>query len=254
MRRRQTPADRWLHQAAELRARWLTSALPYSVPRLEFLRRAALGYLVNHRWQKFVARFYPQIHLAIQPLLRETLWPDQRTDTVRSGYAVATPQQTFVRRSTPEAAGFDAFMSANSQGITYRSSPASAQPDLIDHSTTLAQRLRRSTMRRVETRESRLELAVHRLARQTKRMEEHLSGAPEMVVHKSAPVGVAAEHHAPPESERFERPTRVRDTVNEAPWARSATAPLLSIEQLTDQVIRQIDSRVIAMRERMGRI
>jgi len=75
-----------------------------------------------------------------------------------------------------------------------------------------------------------------------------------MVVHKPAPAAVRAERPETPEPERFQRSAQVWDTVNEAPRVRAATAPSLSIEQLTDQVIRQIDSRVIAMRERMGRI
>lgn len=45
----------------------------------------------------------------------------------------------------------------------------------------------------------------------------------------------------------------VVETVHVAPWLK-ATPPPANIEQIADQVIRHIDSRVIAWRERMGRI
>jgi hypothetical protein len=42
------------------------------------------------------------------------------------------------------------------------------------------------------------------------------------------------------------------DSVHVAPWLKTAP-PALSIEQLTEHVIRHIDSRMIACRERMGK-
>jgi hypothetical protein len=252
--RQQTPADRWLRQAAELRARWTSGTLAYNFPRLEFLRQAAARCPAHHRWQKLVARFYPQIHLAIQPLLREALWPDRYAEAARPGYAVATPQEIVARRFTPGTAGVRDFLLPSPRRITEQADPASARLGFIEHAATLAQRLRRYTMRQVEVDESRLELSVRRLTRQVRRVEERLPGAPQMVVHKPAPATVRTERRETPEPERFQRPAQVWDTVNEAPRVRAATAPSLSIEQLTDQVIRQIDSRVIAMRERMGRI
>jgi hypothetical protein len=44
------------------------------------------------------------------------------------------------------------------------------------------------------------------------------------------------------------------DTVHVAPWLKGASAPAANIEQITEQVIRQIDNRLIAWRERMGKI
>ena len=42
------------------------------------------------------------------------------------------------------------------------------------------------------------------------------------------------------------------DSVRTAAWAKHA-APAINVDSLTDQVIRQIDNRVISLRERMGR-
>ncbi|MEO7143708.1 MAG: hypothetical protein ABI165_09425 [Bryobacteraceae bacterium] len=44
------------------------------------------------------------------------------------------------------------------------------------------------------------------------------------------------------------------DTVHTAPWLKTPAAPTVNVEQLTDQVIRQIDNRMIAWRERMGKV
>ena len=252
--RQQTPGYRWIRQAAELCARRMPGTLAYNFPRLEFLRQAAASYRVNYQWQRFVARFYPQIHLAIQPLLRKTLWADQNAHRVPSEYALASAQRFFPRRSASEAVGFKASASLNSQAMTYQANSRRPKWDSIEHATALAERLRRYTMRQVEVNESNLELIVRRLAHQMQRVEERLPGVPQRVVRMPAPAVIAAERQEMPEPERFLRRAKGQDTVNEAPWARAATAPSLSIEQLTDQVIRQIDSRVIAMRERMGRI
>ena len=42
------------------------------------------------------------------------------------------------------------------------------------------------------------------------------------------------------------------DTVQTAPWLK-AVAPAPNIDQIADHVIRQIDSRMTAWRERMGK-
>jgi hypothetical protein len=47
-------------------------------------------------------------------------------------------------------------------------------------------------------------------------------------------------------------PNQPADSVHVAPWLKTVP-PAVSIEQLTEQVIRQIDSRMIACRERMGK-
>lgn len=64
----------------------------------------------------------------------------------------------------------------------------------------------------------------------------------------AAPVPVAA----PVQPAPIHREEAV-ETVHVAPRLKAA-APTVNIDQIADQVIRQIDSRVIAWRERMGRI
>ena len=47
---------------------------------------------------------------------------------------------------------------------------------------------------------------------------------------------------------------RAFDTVHAAEWSRTPVPAAVSVHQLTEQVIRQIDSRMIAWRERMGKV
>jgi hypothetical protein len=252
--RRPTPADRWLRQAAERRLRWLRGTLTRGLPRLEFLRRPVTNYSVHHRWERFVFQFYPQIHLTIEPWLREALRPSHSPEAIRRLYTTAAPKHTLAKASTPKSAGIRKFGSLNPRGIREQAHPVSASLDFVGHVRALEQQLRRYATRQTGMGESTLEVALRRLTHQMRRVEEHLTEAPEIVLHGLAPAVVAAEHRAPAEAERFPPAAKAWDSFNQAPRAQPAAAPALDIEQLTDQVIRQIDSRVIAMRERMGRI
>jgi hypothetical protein len=46
-------------------------------------------------------------------------------------------------------------------------------------------------------------------------------------------------------------PSRPRSSA--PAWPQAATSPVINVEQLTDQVLRQIDRRFVAYRERMGK-
>lgn len=251
--RQGTPADRWLRRAAEFRARWLRSALPSRRPHLEFLRRASVSYNVSQRWQEILFHFYPQIHLVMQPLIREASGPGQRAETVQGSGRIA-PREILVGRPWPKAAWFGASGGVSSQTTPYPANHVSPDSDSIDHVTALAKWLCRYTTLRSETSESSLELNVRRLTHQTQRVEESHPRTPEMVIYRPAAAANAAERRDISESERIQRPEQVWHIASEAPRARAAATPSVSIEQLTEHVIRQIDSRVIAMRERMGRI
>ncbi len=70
-------------------------------------------------------------------------------------------------------------------------------------------------------------------------------------VSRSAPLpqhqaGLAAPSH-------LRRGQEAAETVHVAPWLKTP-APPVNVAQLAEQVIRQIDNRVIAWRERMGRV
>jgi hypothetical protein len=94
-----------------------------------------------------------------------------------------------------------------------------------------------------------------RVARQTQRVEQRAFGTPATVLtrptaatseqHRATPV-VETEHRAEGMPEIFDRRTGV--------WTGNNSAQMsdMNMEQITEHVMRRIDDRVIAMRERMG--
>jgi hypothetical protein len=49
--------------------------------------------------------------------------------------------------------------------------------------------------------------------------------------------------------------TQVTTVVETAPWLQDKVSVTgMNIDQITDQVVKQLDRRVVAARERMGRI
>ena len=87
-----------------------------------------------------------------------------------------------------------------------------------------------------------------------RRMEELTPEAPARVVmSRPAVISEASESARDP----FQRPWRTRPfepSSPQHPGAPAAAPPAIDTEQLADQVLRQIDRRLIASRERMGRI
>lgn len=251
---RQDPAHRWLRQAKALRVRLLRNSLPGTFLQMEFLRQAAARNRVHHHWQLSLSRLYPQIHLAIQPLLRKTAWREPPVKVIREwGGAPAGPPRPGAERRVPEAAvqptPAERLDSPSAAYLRIRRRSARAAGEF----STLAVRLRRYTTLRQEISESASEVVFHRLARQAVRVEETPHSLV-LVVHRPAAGTIVARRLAASGSDQPVHPPRVMETTHEAPWARAAAAPPMNIEYLTDQVIRQIDSRVVAMRERMGRI
>lgn len=249
-----TPADRWVRHAEALRVRGLRNSLLGGFPQMEFLRRAAARCQMNHYWQLAVSRFSPQIHLAIRPLLREAGWPEASAIAIRERQAAASSLPQPPRYMPGGPAQPLAVARPVSPAVTYRAIPRSDWRGPANEFTTLAARLRQHVTLRTETSESALELTLHRVTQKARRVEERLPGTLAMIVRKPVPAtmvagGLAARGPEPPVP-----PHRVFETTGEAPWARATAPPPLNIEYLTGQVIRQIDSRMIAMRERMGRV
>jgi len=93
--------------------------------------------------------------------------------------------------------------------------------------------------------------------RQLQRVEESISRvSTELAVRKQTAAAAANTRDASPLRDAFPqtRPANSPpDTVHVAAWHK-ASLPMPGIEQLADQVIRQIDRRMIAFRERMGRV
>ena len=97
-------------------------------------------------------------------------------------------------------------------------------------------------------------------AKRSARIEERLQQITEMTVRRAELVSAqpaATTPQKPAAASAFsaaQAGNSSYDAVHTAPWARSSSPHTTNIEQLTDQVIRQIDNRMIAWRERMGKV
>ena len=316
--------SRWFDWARALHCRHVRIAQSYRLLNMALLvRPAPLIQRLHQQWLLASTRYFPRIHLAIQPLLTRSVWrermnlardpgigapthgdktftkrvswfPDQgrgRTTqrfndlTVRES-RLATLQTVFrsmgiaPREMGRQAAGgpLTRGRSLNSAG-TYsgirldrrfglehdlgggRCGSGAVGRQLPLPLRLVFQRLGRTDElvvahhRNARIPES-VETQAHELKRRIRRIEPCPAESASLIVHKAARGQIGqAEASAP-----MTRQTQVNAMpaifgADTTPWA-TGNAPILeaSIEQLTDRVVRQIDRRIIAVRERMGRI
>jgi hypothetical protein len=113
----------------------------------------------------------------------------------------------------------------------------------VPRPSTLIHRLR--TVRR----ETEVTEISRRLAERVRRVPEALSPPAPMIL-RSEPQAV----RPPPSFEEASAPTRWQDPpIRPSPVPPAAIAPV-NIDQLTAQVLKQIDRRVVARRERLGQV
>ncbi len=105
--------------------------------------------------------------------------------------------------------------------------------------------------RRTGAKVSDAEPPARRLRRQTKRCEQALSGRPALLTRRPAgltdsrPASTSPAELAPGDHFSGEGPRG---------WRAVSQRPDMNVEALTDEVIRQIDRRIVARRERMGKM
>jgi hypothetical protein len=92
-----------------------------------------------------------------------------------------------------------------------------------------------------------------RLARREARHDD-LPNAPSRLVRKSALSAPSAAPRPEQGGSHLRRTEGFEPTSATPPWPSRAEAPPINVEQLTDQVLKNLDRRLIASRERLGRI
>lgn len=104
------------------------------------------------------------------------------------------------------------------------------------------------TQKRADAREIPWSLAT-RVLRQNQRIEELVSGHPQTVLLR---------HAGPPLRERafMDSPAapQMRTSAASLEWPSLEPRPGVNISHITDEVVRQLDSRLVAARERFGKI
>jgi hypothetical protein len=89
-----------------------------------------------------------------------------------------------------------------------------------------------------------------RLIRQVQRVNETTAASPTMALRKEIPAAVSL----PGMSADARAERGLLESPPKGTAAQATTMPALNVDQIANQVIQQIDRRVIARRERMGRI
>jgi hypothetical protein len=102
---------------------------------------------------------------------------------------------------------------------------------------------------RSERRETKVAEISRRLAERVQRIPETLPPPAPMALRSELRVV-----RRPPAFEETSEPTRWQDPPNRPPRVPPTAVPPVNIDQLTAQVLKQIDRRVVARRERLGQV
>lgn len=237
--------NRWNRWAQRLTRRYTRMPARLGALALMLVGRGALQYLINEGWKTLSQRFYPKIKLVVQPILRETLLREQ----ARLLFSLRS-ESRFVA-----SAGVPALHPTHS---TQRRGPS----QVSIHRTVVRHRVEHlkwrswflESVNKSELMNQNVRVLVERVARQTQRVEERVDERLTLTVRQTS--GFAARQSAATTESRKAMTQGLHTTrgTGAGTWAQNTSPPSVNIEALTDQVVQQIDRRMTASRERMGRI
>lgn len=271
-----TMGQRWTLWARTLSERHGRVAERYEAPELALVRRLPLMQVVQQRWLVSLQRFFPRINLAIHPILRQLIWREQtllssnmKTTETKSVELRRLTTRQFMRlpiflwpEAIPDAASrqmrgetpqlraplqvvFQRLFHIDEESFKTRypgrhSLPLSFQRFFPSDESVFLTRLQSTTQENVGT-------LVERIVRQSRRVEERITEAATVVMRR------------PPVVDQAPATTANQQTFVATPigpsWQQYAgPSPGINIEHITDQVMRQLDRRVIAARERLGKV
>lgn len=269
--------NRWSAWARALHCRHVRIAQSCRLLDMALLVRPAPLNQRHQQWLLASTRYFPRIHLAIQPILRHTVWRDltqpselRVITSPAQGKVISTQRFNYLtvheRRLLPPTA------ISNTAGIVRgdRRKLAAARDarrsgGFIDGNSMhpplqlVFQRLRKTDELEVCHRRNSLvrkspATQAREVMRRTQRFEHRIAETVALTTRKLLPL--AAQEAVSPAARAAQMtmsgPAGSGGTPAD-PWP-PGQAPAVNIEQLADQVVRQIDRRIIAARERMGRI
>lgn len=227
---------RWTNWARSLAERHGRISFRHGALDMRVVEPLAQLYLLCQRWQSYAWKLCPQIKLSIAPILRETIW---------QGSPVLQPSQAHY----PVEANHKRGAAADSNGENPARLIAALAPSFPAPLRQVLHRLNeiesvarwhRQTLLVEESRQ-----ILQRVVQQRQRVEEKMQ-RPTIVRQQPQNLAFA-------EAEREVMETQSRTRAHPPAWPQAASSPAINLEQLTDQVVRQIDRRLVAYRERMGK-
>ncbi len=232
-----------------------------NAPAMVLIRPLQLFHFLRERWLISSRRFFPQIHLAIQPILRQAMREWKSSLPVLSAAASLgsspIPRQlaAFLTAVSPQSVQSESSL-AHLRGEPQASRSGSETAAMVLplklvfhrlHQTRESTQIRRQSWILQESSQS----LVRRVARAGQRIEVGIARV-DSVMRQT--ISSTLRQPPPPvitQKEGLPRGITARDAGHVMEGARSNFG--VNIDQLTDQVVRQIDQRVIAWCERMGR-
>ena len=252
-------ARRWDHWASSLARRYVRSSARRDALRMELLHLLSASEVVRNRWFVQAKRFFPQLHLSIQPVLQSL----NQTFLLKSSEPVSSPDARFVSRYeaqdwlTNHSAASIAYELRRAPEASFRQLNESAVERIFNRTgyREMTQRYERSLVGSIAR-----ELS-DRLTQQTSRTESRLIQTPAANARPTTeqlPMLVVRqpEEKRPLKNEKSDQKTpSIFDGVPGAEILNRSDLQQqsINIDQITDQVIRQLDRKVIAARERRGR-
>jgi hypothetical protein len=265
--------ERWSLWARSLAERHNQIAFRHIEVSMTLLQMLTHMRVFRQRWQNHLWKLYPQINLSIAPILRETIWRDfgafQRnqinSESFRGNYLKDV--STFCNRDIAgrserfhgslEIAGLpphrpSRLLDSDNRGDAFSKSQFYRAPAVSAWPTPLRKVFERLSetpgVGRLYHQSLPAQQSVHilrRVVHQRQRMEE-----------KSQDITVLR-HLLQQQEDRHAadlKPTAFATQSGIGANPQVASPPAINMEQLTEQVVRQIDRRILAWRERTGRI
>jgi hypothetical protein len=246
-RRRATSTQRRLAWARALMDRFAHSVMPARRVEQRLLERAGTSMLREH-W------FAPQIHVSWHPSVVTTL---QRVASTSVAFTSA-PAHRFTLFQALVAREYQSHRTTSVRTTVCRHSMVDRLQTVTMQTTAMtlvpgmpAMWISRSTSHPVVEEQKRVgaeRSVVTRVLREHGRLEEPMAPAGRVLLQRGSPaVGESPFGGTAP-------PPPPRPGVQHGGWSAVTPGQGLNISQITDEVVRQLDSRLIAARERFGNV
>jgi len=225
---------------------------------------------INQRFEKFAFAVFPRIQISIRPILQEIM-RDQLTSlsfvqnssknvvSNRSEHRSQSVSMTLVGSAHHTNETTTTISGSVSHNVSHDVAVSSQVTDHRHARKEFEQTPLRRLFARLPTpgsnvvssellRENETQMIAERVVQEHTRVELNKRG--EMVVRKQLSADVAAEKR----SSEIEAQFPSSRTSGQQPWPdKPPQIPQIDVERLTEQVIRKIDHRITAYRERLGR-
>ena len=272
-----TAPSRWSAWAHALLRRHGRIAQSYRLLEMALLMRSApLIQRLHQQWLLASTQYFPRIHLAIQPILRHTVWRDltqlpglRVVNAPAPGHVILSEYFKYLpvherRFLSPTAISNTARVPSGDRRKLAAVRDARSSGGFICGDTVhpplqlVFQRLRQTDELEVSHRRNSLiretlQTQAREVMRRTQRFEHRIAETVALTMRKVFPLAAQEGVLAPARAAQMAVSASPGFGMPATPWPPSP-APAVSIERLADQVVRQIDRRIIAARERMGRI